>query len=97
MNDTIPQPPAGGTPPFDVRQFARGAFAESLLTDSLLEMLELRIIALEEVAAARWPRRLLLASRLRRSLRRSVAPYGWAGPDFAGRRIEAAGNDWLSR
>jgi hypothetical protein len=89
-------PGGPGTPaPFDVRRFARGAIGDSLLTDSLMAALELRIIALEEVAAARWPRRLLLAARLGRSLRRSVTGYRWAGPGFEGRRIEAAGDEWL--
>jgi hypothetical protein len=81
--------------PFDVRRFAQGVIGDSLLTDSLMATLEMRIIALEEVTAARWPRRLLLAFRLGRSLRRSVARYGRPGSDFEGRRIEAAGDEWL--
>jgi len=44
------------------------------MTDYALDSLERRISDLEEVAAARWPRRLVVAFRLGRSLRRPVAP-----------------------
>jgi hypothetical protein len=44
----------------------------------LNELREQRISALEEVIAARWPRRWLLSLRLRRHLRRSVRGYDWA-------------------
>jgi hypothetical protein len=75
-------------------EFRRDAIRESLDNDFMMGMLEDRITALEEVAAARWPRRILLAARLSRALRASVAPYRWAGPAFACWRAEAAGSDW---
>jgi hypothetical protein len=53
------------------------------------QMLETRIAALEEVAAARWPRRWLLAARLGRQLRASVRGYSWAGPAWTDKRGQA--------
>ncbi|SRR6266498_2997494 len=66
----------------------------AVVTDSLAGHLERRVTALEEVLAARWPRRLLAAWRLGRQLRKSVAPF--PGGTFADRRAEATTNDWLS-
>ncbi len=57
------------------------------------QMLEPRIAKLEEVAAARWPRRWLLAARLRRQLRASVAGYAWAGPVWTDMRAQAVGDE----
>jgi len=57
-------------------------------TDELAELLERRVAAVEEVIAARWPRRWLLAARLRRQLRAATRDYGWAGPDFYSRRAQ---------
>jgi len=51
-------------------------------------------MALEEVAAARWPHRLVLTFQLRRSLRASVRAS--AGSSFAQRRREAVSAEWLS-
>ena len=51
-------------------------------------------MALEEVAAARCPHRLVLTLRLRRSLRASVRAF--AGSSFAQRRREAVTAEWLS-
>ncbi len=65
------------------------------LTDSLTETLEIRIAALEEVAAARGPGRFLAAWRLGRDLRASIRP--WPGMSFRWRRAEAVHNAWLSR
>jgi hypothetical protein len=67
----------------------RSARQESDFNDRCEELLEARVSAIEEVIAARWPRRWLLAGRLRRSLRASVRHLGYAGP-FADRRIETA-------
>jgi hypothetical protein len=67
-----------------------------LMTDEFLTWLTLRVIALEEVAAARWPRRLLVAARLGRLLRRSVRDIE-DGPDLTGfrlRRVEDAATAW---
>ena len=63
-------------------------------TDSLMDALEARLVALEEIAAARGFRRLAVASRLRRSLRASVRPF--TGRSFAERRYEAVSNEWGS-
>jgi hypothetical protein len=73
-----------------VTRFIRGALAESRMNDEIDEVLELRVAAIEEVLAARGPRRWLLAARLGRVLRASVRHLGWVGPSFAARRAEAA-------
>jgi hypothetical protein len=70
--------------PFDAEEFAATA----------AEQLEYRIIRIEEVIAARWPRSLFLRWRLAREIRASVAQWNPAyipRGDFAGRRFEAAG------
>jgi hypothetical protein len=64
------------------------------MNDELADILEQRVTALEEILAARWPRRVVTRARLRRQIRRSVS--GFSGP-FAGRRIEALSCEWLSR
>jgi hypothetical protein len=64
-------------------------------TDELFDILEDRLAALEEVAAARWPARILVRARLGRKLRQSIAPF--AGPSFRDRRHEAVTTEWLSR
>lgn len=56
--------------------------------DALAELLERRVCALEEIMAARWPRRWLLSARLRKQLREAVSGYGWAGEDFWSRRAQ---------
>jgi hypothetical protein len=50
--------------------------------------MERHIAAIEEVFAARWPRRWLLAARLRKSLRDSTR-YIVTGCDFGERREQA--------
>jgi hypothetical protein len=79
----------------EFRQFRSEAFRESLTTDSLAQSLETRVLELEAVAAARWPRRALLAWRLGRALRGSVRHI--RGDTFQDRRTEAAGIEWLAR
>ena len=59
------------------------------------EQLEVRLIRVEEVMAARWPRRLFLRWRLAREIRASVAGYPDSyipRGDFEGRRLEAGGH-----
>lgn len=56
----------------EAAQLRRDWVKDSLTTDALAEMLEHRISALEEITAARQPRRWLLRARLGRQLRRSV-------------------------
>lgn len=73
---------------FAVR-YIRSALAESRMNDEYAEQLAARVAAIEEVLAARWPRRWLLAARLGRVLRASVRHLGYAGA-FAERRAEDA-------
>ncbi len=80
-----------GVPP----GFVRAVIDDASYTDSLLDLLEARLVALEQIAAARGVRRVALASRLGRALRDSVRPF--AGRSFAERRREAATVDWLSQ
>lgn len=72
---------------------ARSGVKYAEMTDRYLDMLEDRIIAVEEIIAAPWPRSWLLLRRLRRRLRASVAGYGWPGATWRGRRSEAATDD----
>jgi len=81
---------SGGVPP----GFVRAVLDDARYTDSLLNLLEARLVALEEIAAARGVRRLVLASRLGRALRASVRPF--VGRSFAERRREAVTAEWLS-
>ena len=57
-----------------------------------LSDLEDRVTAIEELLAARWPRRLLLRRRLARELRAVSAAYADAAPGFRGRRVQEAGD-----
>lgn len=66
-----------------------------LVTDELAEQLERRVAAIEEVIAARWPRRLVLAGRLRRRLRASMV--GYDGPDFSARHAQACTWSWMAQ
>lgn len=59
------------------------------VTDIALDMVEDRLSAIEELLAARWPRRMFLRRRLARELRASSALFTWAGETFAARRAEA--------
>jgi hypothetical protein len=54
MSTIIPQPQASGTSPDATDALARETAHTSLITDSLAWSLERRVMALEEVAAARW-------------------------------------------
>jgi hypothetical protein len=58
-----------------------------------MDALEARVVALEEVAAARWVGRLIVLSRLGRSLRASVRHI--SGTTFAARRYEAGSAEWV--
>lgn len=79
----------------ELGQLRRDVIADSLMTDQLADQLERRVIALEEITAARWPRRIVVRWRLARDLRASVAGYGWVGGDFASRRIQAVSDGWI--
>jgi hypothetical protein len=62
------------------------------ITDSLIDLLEERILALEEAAADP-----LAAERLGQALCESAGRYAWAGPAFRERRTEAVRTEWLAR
>jgi hypothetical protein len=72
--------------------FVRAVLDDSRYTDLLMDALEARVIALEEVAAARGIRRLSTAWRLGRSLRASIRHF--TGRSFSERRCEAASTEW---
>ena len=74
--------------------FVRAVLDDAKLTDALMEALEVRVIALEEVAAARGIRRLSAAWRLGRKLRASVRYF--PGRSFTERRFDAASTEWGS-
>lgn len=74
--------------------FVRAMLEDARYTDSLMDALEERLVALEEIAAASGFRRLAAASRLGRSLRASVRHF--PGRSFAERRYESASAEWGS-
>ena len=74
--------------------FVRAVLDDSAYADELMEALERRVIALEEVASARGIRRLSAAWRLGRKLRASVRYF--PGHSFAERRLDAASTEWGS-
>jgi hypothetical protein len=76
------------------QKFVRSTLEEARMNDALIDALEARIVALEEVVAARGIRRLWAAWRLGRALRASVRHI--AGRSFAERRFEAAATEWVS-
>jgi hypothetical protein len=80
-----------------LRSFAVDVARQVDFTDEAIDSLEDRVAALEEVAAARWPRRVALRRRLARSLRASAAAHAYAGPGFAARRAEAVGLELTAR
>ena len=89
---------AGGQRPDDgesYEQFRRDVYQESAMTDELAEELLIQVVMIEEVIAARWPRRIVVRARLRRDLRASVRHV--EGRSFADRRINALGTGWLER
>ena len=97
MNDTQSQPPAAWRAELDalrndLGQLRREVIQDSTTTEQLAETAELRITALEEVLAVRWPARILARWRLARDLRASVAHV--QGGTFGERRIEAIGTGW---
>lgn len=62
------------------------------LTDSLIDFLEERILALEEAIADP-----AAAERLGQVLRESAEAHAYAGPSFRERRTEAVRTEWLGR
>jgi hypothetical protein len=60
---------AGGASTFDPEAFARQTVDAVEFGDHCAEDLERRVIRLEEIIAARWPRSMFLQRRLARELR----------------------------
>jgi len=87
MSTTLPQPPPSRRwhPTWDDLN------SVMLTDDSLHELLERRVIALEEALVSRRARR-----RLRREIRAAARAYRWAG-DFTAARYEATLFQWLNR
>lgn len=85
---------SGGGEAFDAGQFIRDTHYSIDFTDWAVDGIEDRLIRLEEIVAARWPRSWLLRRRLARELRASVARLDDAMPGlpagFRGRRAEAS-------
>ena len=85
--------PDDGEHPFDVERFARETIHAIEHDDDIRHVNEMRLLAIEEAIAARWPRRWLLWARLRRELRALAATWDPAyipRGDFRGRRSEWA-------
>jgi hypothetical protein len=78
-------------------ELRREVAEDNAMTDVMADLLEHRVLAVEKVLAARWPRRWLLAARLRRDLRWVARTYSWAGPDFADRQAEYQLHLFLTR
>lgn len=98
MNRTYPQPPPWWrmrVKRAELDQLRRDVITDSTMTDQIAEQLERRVLAIEEVIAARWPRRILVRRRLARDIRASVAGYAWVGDDFESRRVQAIGDGWV--
>lgn len=94
MRENYPRPPWWRLATrAEVDELHRAVIADNTMTDQLAGQLERRVIALEEIVAARWPRRIVVRRRLRRDLRRSVAHV--QGATFTERRIEAIGSGWI--
>jgi len=64
-------------------------------TGIMLDELTWRVMALEEILAARWPRSILVRRRLARDIRASVAEID--GDDFTAKRSNAIGTGWCAR
>jgi hypothetical protein len=79
----------------DLDAVRREAVFDSSMTDEALDDLMFRVIQLEEVLAARWPRSILVRGRLARAIRRSVREID--GSDFTGKRLNVIGTGWRDR
>ena len=87
---------AGGAPaPEEVDAFMRATVRSAQMTDEALSMLEERLMDLEEIVYAGWPRRVFLVRRLRRKLRSSI--QGFPGDSFATRRVHAVSTEMAVR
>ena len=76
-----------------VDQLRRDVIHAELVEDDFAEISELRITALEEIVAARWPRSIVVRRRLARDIRASVAHV--QGETFTDRRGETITTGWV--
>jgi hypothetical protein len=87
---------ADGAPtPEEIDAFMRATVRSQQMTDEAFSMLEERIMDVEEIVHAGWPRRVFLARRLRRKLRASIQPF--PGDSFATRRVHAVSTEMAVR
>ena len=87
---------AGAPRPDDeLENFKRTVSWSITQTDAFASELLLQVVVLEEVIAARWPRRILVRRRLRRDLRASVAHV--QGASWTDRRINSLSTGWMER
>lgn len=78
----------------EVDQFHRDLIRGEQIDEEFHEINELRISALEEIVAARWPRSVVVRCRLARDLRASVA-HIQQGETFAEKRSETVTSGWI--
>jgi hypothetical protein len=86
--------PGGSERPFDAELFARQTVNSIETGDAYASVLERRVIRLEQLVAARWPRSMFLRRQLAREIRASVATWDEEyipRSDFYARRLEAVG------
>jgi hypothetical protein len=81
----------GAPTPEEIDAFMRGTVISLEMTDETASMLEDRIMDLEEIIYAGWPRSILLARRLRRRIKASIS--GFPGATFASRRVSAVSTE----
>lgn len=77
---------------FDLRRFIEHTIEHANYGEDLHGQLEMRVMRLEEIAAARWPRSILVRWRLAREIRTTAAAFPdeyIPRRDFIGRRLEA--------
>lgn len=94
MSESSPAP--GDREPLTVDDLAAECRESEDFIGRTIDCIEDRIIRMEELVAARWPRSMFLRRRLARELRASIAGISEAtapgvGTGFRTRRAEAAG------
>lgn len=82
-----------GTSRDELAALRRDLERDGLLSNLAASQVEKRLAALEELMAARWPRRWWVRRRIARDLRASVKRYRWAGPDFESQREQALSHE----
>jgi hypothetical protein len=93
VDRNYPDPPGPARTPLEALR--REVIFSINETDKHVDELQRQVVALEEIAAVRWPRSIVVRARLRRDLRRSVEHI--QGATFADRRVNTIGSGWLDR